>query len=399
MTQKSSLSPTQKDVSQMSDLTTMTQALIGCQSVTPKDEGALDLLEGWLQDLQFSTTRLPFQEEGTAGVDNLFAIFKHPDSSKPHLCFAGHVDVVPPGPLEKWQSNPFKAEIRDDTLIGRGAVDMKGAITAFIAALKEIYQEQGSFPYTISLLITGDEEDVAINGTKKVLKWLEAQKIKPDFCLVGEPTSVQKLGDTIKVGRRGSLNTHLTLEGKQGHVAFPQFSDNPIPKMVKILTTLLKGPSETPSTLFEPTNLEVTSIDVGNSTTNLIPQDISARFNIRFNDQHTGKSLAKWIEGTIKEITTAYKISFEFSGDADLCQDETWTQALERAITLVTAQKTQRSTAGATSDARFIKDICPVVEFGLLNTTMHQIDERVSLKDLEDLKRIYHKFILEAAIR
>lgn len=374
------------------DVVELTRSLIQCESVTPIEGGALELLEGVLKSLGFECHRLGYSQEGHESVDNLFAILKHKDTSAPHLCFAGHTDVVPAGPLKGWKSPPFEAQLKEGVIIGRGAADMKGGIAAFVSALEKVACK-GGFPCTISLLITGDEEGIAVNGTKKVLKWMKEQNYSPDFCLVGEPTSLKYLGDTIKIGRRGSLNTILRLRGKQGHVAYPQLSDNPIPKMLQVLEILHPGPLEAPCKVFEPSNLEITSIDVGNQTTNLIPHEISARFNIRFNKQHTCESLAKWIKDTATKISDNFEFDFEFSGNADLCENEKWTARLEQAITKVTNKPTNLSTIGATSDARFIKDLCPVVEFGLPNATMHQVNEQVTVEDLQKLEEIYFNFI------
>lgn len=386
----------------LKDPVALTQALIKCQSVTPFEGGALTLLEGWLQELGFDCHRLKFQDENTPDVENLFAIRRIKGTK--NLCFAGHTDVVPAGPLKSWVSQPFAAHIKQDPnhqdhIVGRGAVDMKGAIACFIAAIARHIEHKDTPSQTLSFLITGDEEDVAINGTKKVLKWLEEQNIPLDFCLVGEPSSIHKVGDTIKVGRRGSLNTKLTLKGKQGHVAFPEKSNNPVPFLIEILNELKGGPIEGKSDYFDASNLEITTIDIGNPTTNLIPEAVSCGFNIRFNDLHTGKSLSEWIQNTvsnaIKDSGIKATFDFEFSGEAEFIEKSPFTDALSSAIQSVTTLKTDLSTAGATSDARFIRHHCPVMEFGLVGETMHQVNEAVSLDDLETLTKIYQEFLVK----
>ena len=390
------------------DPVVLTQELIKCQSVTPYEGGALTLLESWLSCLGFTCHRLRFSDDNTPDVENLFAIREGKKDF--HFCFAGHTDVVPAGPLQSWSEQPFAAKIKNEHVIGRGAVDMKGGIACFIAGLAKLFCEStseipeknqqnsdhhyGEQPdYTLSFLITGDEESVAINGTKKVLEWMKENNYSPDFCLVGEPTSMQSLGDTIKIGRRGSLNAKITFTGKQGHVAFPEKSDNPITRLVNCLAELTKGPKEGKSDFFEPSNLEVTSIDVGNATTNLIPEQVTARFNIRFNDLHSGESLRSWIENTAQKYCKNTDYEFEFSGEAEFVEPDETVAKLANAIESITAQKPDMTTAGATSDARFIRHYCPVIEFGLVGETMHQINEQVSVKDLNTLSEIYKTFL------
>lgn len=376
---------------ELCDPVAVTQALIRCQSVTPHEGGALDLIEAWLADLGFQTNRLVFSDANTPDVENVFAIKQ---GTNPFcFCFAGHTDVVPAGPLQSWDYQPFAALVKDEQVYGRGAVDMKGGIACFISALAQLNAKSAMPDFTLAFLITGDEEDVAINGTQKVLKWMDEQKINLDFCLVGEPSSMGTLGDTIKIGRRGSLNTKLTFSGKQGHVAFPEKSDNPIPKLVACLHELQQGPTEGQSDFFNPSNLEITSIDVGNRTTNLIPERITALFNIRFNDLHTGTSLAKWIQDTANRYCDRVTTEFEFSGEAEFVEPNATVKALVSSITSVTGLTPDLTTAGATSDARFIRHYCPVIEFGLVGETMHQINERVSVKDLYQLTDIYKTFL------
>jgi len=366
----------------------LTQALVGCPSITPHEGGALELLETTLTGLGFVCHRLSFQEEGTQKVENLFAKF---GSGHPHFCFAGHTDVVPAGDSTSWRHDPFQGTIEGDHLYGRGTVDMKGAIAAFVAAVSRVITN--GFQGSISLLITGDEEGIAINGTRKVLEWLESQGEKIDFCLVGEPSSQKTLGDTIKIGRRGSLNTRLTLFGTQGHVAFPHLSDNPMGRMLEVLSLLNKGPEEKPSQYFAPSNLEITSIDVGNKATNVIPEKVTAMFNIRFHDQHTCQSLSQWIRSICDKTAGRYDVNFEFSGEAEFLEPNDVTQDLVTAIQEVTGQRADCNTHGATSDARFIRHYAPVLEFGLVGRTMHQVNECVAVKDLENLTQIYGNFL------
>ena len=408
MTLTKSTSPTALDQkileTDLTDPVLVTQDLIRCQSVTPFEGGALTLLEGWLSRLGFTCHRLTFSDENTPDVENLFAIRRGQkdvatdgDERPYHFCFAGHTDVVPAGPLPSWDQQPFAAKVQKNHIIGRGAVDMKGGIACFLSALARLDAQDAMPDFTISFLITGDEEDVAINGTKKVLTWMQDQSIELDFCLVGEPSSVMHLGDTIKIGRRGSLNTKMTYAGKQGHVAFPEKSDNPVPKMVACLNTLSHGPTEGQSEFFDPSNLEVTSIDVGNKTTNLIPERITAMFNIRFNDLHTGETPSKWIQDTANQHCDHVEFEFEFSGEAEFVEPNDTVDHLVASITDVTGLKPDLTTAGATSDARFIRYYCPVIEFGLVGETMHQINERVALSDLENLTEIYKAFLLKTA--
>lgn len=384
-------------IKDLTDPIALTQKLIQCQSVTPVEGGALTLLEEWLTPLGFTCHRLSFSEKGTADVENLFAIRIVPETK--NFCFAGHTDVVPVGDTKKWCQDPFQGQVTNGILTGRGAVDMKGAIAAFVAAIAQSIEQNIPPQQTLSLLITGDEEGVAINGTRKVLKWLEEKNTKLDFCLVGEPSSIDNVGDTLKIGRRGSLNTYLTVYGTQGHVAFPEKSDNPLPKLVSILHTLKEGPTESKSDFFEPSNLELTSLDVGNTTTNLIPEKATARFNIRFNDQQTGKGLSKWIKEICSHHTKDFTTEFEFSGEAEFLEPNEMTAHMSSIIHDVTGLTPDMTTAGATSDARFIRHHCPVVEFGLIGRTMHQTNECVPVSDLETLTKIYGKMFKTAACK
>ena len=376
------------NITKLQDPVYLTKELIKCKSITPTEGGAIALIESWLNQLGFQCHRLKFQDNDNPEVENLFAIKKITNTK--NFCFAGHTDVVPTGDIDSWSTNPFIPENKNNYLYGRGAVDMKGAIASFIAAIAR-YTKENTLNNSISLLITGDEEGIAINGTKKVLQWLTQKNINIDLCLVGEPTSIKDLGDTIKIGRRGSINTNLTVIGQQGHVAFPERCNNPIHSLINILHDLKQGPNEGNSSYFSASNLEITSIDVGNNTTNVIPETASAKFNIRFNDNHTCESLSNWINSTCKQHASKFTTEFEFSGEAEFVKENYLTDSLVKIITQTTNIKPQLTTDGATSDARFIRHYCPVIEFGLVGETMHQIDERVLISDLENLTIIYEK--------
>lgn len=369
------------------DAVQLAQSLIRCPSVTPEDAGALDCLEAALKDLGFSTHRLPFETEGTKAVDNLYARI---GAEGPNFCFAGHTDVVPVGDLEDWTADPFAAEIDDGRLIGRGAADMKGAVAAFVAAASRFLAENnGSFSGSISLLITGDEEGDAINGTIKVLDWLKEKGEILDHCLVGEPTNPETLGDMIKIGRRGSMNSVLTVKGQQGHVAYPDLALNPVPVLVRMLERLLARPIDAGNDHFQASNLEITSVDVGNPTTNLIPAVASARFNVRFNTDQSAQRLEKWIRSELDQVSTGYDLEVKVSGDAFLTEAGEFIQIISDAVQEVAGDTPALSTAGGTSDARFIKDHCPVAEFGLPSQTMHKANEFALVKDIEALSAIY----------
>jgi len=366
-------------------------ALIRCESVTPADGGALRVLEELLAPAGFRCERLAFSEPGTPDIDNLFARF---GTGAPHFCFAGHTDVVPTGEVSSWSRPPFAADIRDGLLYGRGAVDMKGAVAAFVAAALRFAAEQGAdFGGSISLLITGDEEGPAVNGTRKVLDWLAQAKALPDHCLVGEPTNPDRLGDVIKIGRRGSLTARLRVTGTQGHSAYPHLADNPVDKLVHILHRLISEPLDDGSAHFEPSTVALTSVDVGNDAANIIPAEARARFNIRFNDHHTAASLTERLHRTcaavIDELGGAYDLEVTSSGDCFLTEPGPLVDVVAGAVEKVTGLKPALTTGGGTSDARFIKDHCPVVEFGLVGQTMHQIDERVAVDDLHLLAAVY----------
>tara|TARA_Y100001970_G_scaffold216812_1_gene265418 strand:+ start:8258 stop:9412 length:1155 start_codon:yes stop_codon:yes gene_type:complete len=375
-------------VNNFSDPLGLAQALIRCKSITPKNEGALEIISSALTSLGFKCWRLPFSEPGTQDVDNLFARL---GSNRPHLCFAGHVDVVPVGDLGSWTFSPFEATVHQGNLYGRGSVDMKGAIAAFVAGLSRYLEEsENKNPDgSISLLITGDEEGPAINGTKKVLKWIESNNHKIDACIVGEPTNPVELGDMIKIGRRGSLNANLIVSGTQGHAAYPHLADNPVTKLISMLGWLTSISLDNGTDHFEPSNIEVTSIDIGNSAHNVIPSKAQAKFNVRFNDLHTGSSLVEMINDGFQEITKDFTLDTDITGEAFINNQGEFSSIISKSVNQITGKDPVLSTSGGTSDARFIKDYCPVIEFGLSGKTMHKIDENVSLKELEMLSAIY----------
>ena len=366
--------------------------LIRCPSVTPADAGALDVLERALTDLGFRCTRLPFDEEGTDAVDNLYARLGH---EAPHICFAGHTDVVPVGAQADWQVDPFSGEIREQCLWGRGAADMKGAIAAFVAAVAGHIETHGQPDGSISFLITGDEEGPSINGTRKMLGWLQEQGEIIDDCVVGEPTNPEVLGDMIKIGRRGSVNGVVTVRGTQGHVAYPHLAENPVPQLAAMMTALSAAQLDDGTEHFQPSNLEVTSFDVGNATTNVIPAEASARFNIRYNDTWNAETISAWIKKQLDAAQGAsgYDVQLSHTGDCFLTEPNDFVETLSAAVEEVTGRAPVLSTSGGTSDARFIKDITRVVEFGLVGKTMHKVDERVPVDDIRQLTGIYQKLL------
>ena len=366
--------------------------LIRCPSVTPADAGALDVLERALTDLGFACTRLPFEEDGTERVDNLYARLGH---EGPHICFAGHTDVVPVGAEADWQVDPFAGEIREQCLWGRGAADMKGAIAAFVAAIAAHLDAQGAPKGSISLLITGDEEGPSINGTRKMLGWLKDKGEIIDDCVVGEPTNPDALGDMIKIGRRGSVNGVVTVSGTQGHVAYPHLAENPVPQLAAMMTALSQATLDEGTAHFQPSNLEVTSFDVGNATTNVIPAEATARFNIRYNDIWTADTVSAWIKQQLDAAQGAsgYQLELSHTGDCFLTEPNAFVETLSAAVEEVTGRAPVLSTSGGTSDARFIKDVTRVVEFGLVGKTMHKVDERVPVDDIRQLAVIYEKLL------
>nr|WP_219846178.1 succinyl-diaminopimelate desuccinylase [Emcibacter nanhaiensis] len=366
-----------------------TRDLIRCPSVTPADAGALDVLEQKLTALGFTCTRLPFSEPGTPDVDNLYARL---GTDAPNFCFAGHTDVVPVGAAADWSVDPFAGEVNDGWLTGRGAADMKGAIAAFVAAVSRLLDD-GEVKGSISFLITGDEEGPAINGTIKMLQWLEDNGEKLDYCLVGEPTNPTTLGEMAKIGRRGSLNTRLVVKGTQGHVAYPHLADNPIPRLIEILHRLTGKKLDDGNDHFQPSNLEVVTIDVGNEASNVIPAEAEARFNIRFNNEQSIDGLKDWIRSVCDAVGGEVELEMKASGDAFLTPPGVLSDLITGAVEKVTGIRPELSTTGGTSDARFIKDYCPVSEFGLVSQTMHKVDERVRVEDIEQLADIYTEIL------
>jgi succinyl-diaminopimelate desuccinylase len=369
--------------------------LVRCRSVTPEDGGALAYLQGVLAKAGFTVHRMTFAEPGTAPIENLYARI---GSEKPNLVFAGHTDVVPPGDEAAWRHPPFAGDIAGDKLYGRGAVDMKGGIACFVAAAIDYLGANGGTPKhgSISLLITGDEESVAVNGTVKLLQWAAERGEKFDHCVLGEPSNVETLGDTIKAGRRGSLNGTLIVTGRQGHVAYPDRADNPIRGLVTLIAAL-QAPLDDGSAQFAPSNLEFTSIDVGNSTVNLIPDEARARFNIRYNDHHSQAALKMLLDRRARDAA-AGRVRYAFdwlpsNADVFVTKPGPFTDLAAAAIAEVTGRQPKLSTTGGTSDARFIKDYCPVLEFGLVGQTMHSVDECTPVADLVTLTAVYRRII------
>jgi succinyl-diaminopimelate desuccinylase len=363
--------------------------LIRKPSVTPADMGALDIVEEALKKLGFWVKRYQFED-----IDNLYARL---GDTAPNFCFAGHTDVVPTGDVSKWSVDPFEAALRDGVLIGRGAADMKGGIAAFIAATARYLAAKGSPKGSISFLITGDEEGIAINGTKKLLAAITAQGQVLDHCLVGEPTNPDAMGDMLKNGRRGSLNCKVTVTGVQGHVAYPHKAANPVRAMISFLDAIQSHQLDTGTHGFQPSNLEVVTIDVGNPTSNVIPETATARFNIRFNTAHTSASLSEWLLAQAARLNEGFKgkidLDIMVSGESFFTQPGILTDVVQNACEAVTGRRPELSTTGGTSDARFIKDFCPVCEFGLVGATMHQVNERVNVADIETLTQIYERVL------
>jgi succinyl-diaminopimelate desuccinylase len=368
----------------------LAQALIRCPSVTPEDAGALDLLAAELSKIGFACHRVRFEEPGTPAIENLYARL---GTRGKLFCFAGHTDVVPVGDRAGWSVDPFGGDILNGSLYGRGAADMKSAIAAFAAATDKFVRENPDFGGSIGLVITGDEEGPAINGTKKLLDWMAEKGERMDACIVGEPTNPSKLGQMMKIGRRGSLNGELSVDGIQGHVAYPDRADNPVPKLLALLSALGSGPLDQGTAHFQPSNLEITTIDVGNPATNVIPARATAKFNIRFNDAHTGQGLMDQIRARLSATGIAHTLSFHLSGDSFVTEPGPLSQLVSDAVEAVTGAKPEASTTGGTSDARFITKFCPVVEFGLVGQTMHKTDEHVALSDIEALTEIYARVL------
>lgn len=396
-------------MTQLSPAASLLRDLIQCPSVTPHEGGALSVLQKRLEALGFTVKRRISSSANTPDVENLYARL---GENSPNLCFAGHTDVVPAGEETAWSSGPFEGEIVDGMMIGRGAVDMKGGIACFLAAVEEHLSSGADLPGSISFLITGDEEGPAVNGTSAILDWLVAEGEQIDACIVGEPTNPNEIGDAIKIGRRGSVSGTITINGVQGHVAYPHLADNPARGIVALANVLMEEPFDKGTESFQPTNMEVTSIDIGNPAFNVVAQQATARFNIRFNDTWDAKTIKTEIERRLDTAASntplrpslagsnrppiSYNITYtERPSHVFLTRDEPLIASLSKAVEEETGRIPELSTGGGTSDARFIKDVCPVVEFGLVGQTMHQVDECVALKDLDVLTTIYQNFIVE----
>ncbi len=372
----------------------LAKELIKFPSITPNDAGVMKYLEKKLKKLGFKTKILEFREKNFKPVKNLYARI---GKKKPNFCYAGHLDVVPPGNIKDWSIDPFKPSIKKGHLIGRGANDMKSSIAAFISAVSNFLIINKKFNGSISLLITGDEEGDAVNGTKKVVEYLKKKNEKINFCLVGEPTNPSTLGEMIKIGRRGSITGKLLINGIQGHVAYPQRANNPSTTIVKILNELKNIKFDEGTKDFQPTNLEVTKINIDNTADNIIPRSAEATFNIRFNNRHSSKSIKKIVNKVIKKVSkknrSKYKIEYRVSGEAFLTKPNSTTFMIQKIIKKITKIKPKLSTTGGTSDLRFIKKISPGLEFGLVGKTMHKVDEAVSIKDLKNLTKIYQNIL------
>lgn len=368
----------------------LTRALVRCPTVTPDAGAALDLLTATLTPVGFRCRRLRFEGDGSYPVDNLFATL---GEGRPHLAFAGHVDVVPPGERARWRLDPFAGEVVEGRLYGRGAADMKSGVAAFVAAVAGLVARECLPKGSVSLLITGDEEGEAVNGTAKLLAWAEAEGHRFDACLVGEPTCPERLGDTAKIGRRGSASCRLAVHGRQGHTAYPQRADNAAHRLVRVLQELTTARLDEGTEWFEPSNLQVTSIDIGNPAANVVPGEATARFNIRFNDRHTRMSLERWLHERIGPLAPDYDLVVAGNAEAFLTEPGHLSELLSAAVESRTGRRPTLSTTGGTSDARFVQRYCPVIEFGLVGTTMHQADEHVAVADIRDLAGIYEAFL------
>ena len=374
----------------------LSKDLISFPSVTPIDAGAINYISKKLKQLGFDCKVLEFKDKKNPPIKNLYARF---GNKQPNLCYAGHTDVVPPGNIDDWTVNPFKPKVKNNHLIGRGANDMKSSIACFMAAVSSFLEKNKKINGSISFLITGDEEAQAVNGTKKVVDYLIKKKEKIDFCIVGEPTNPKKLGEMIKIGRRGSLSCKLEIQGTQGHVAYPHLSENPINSLIAICKKLKEKPLDRGNKHFQASNLEFTSINVDNKVHNVIPARAKTQFNIRYNNYHTSVSLKKKINSIVRSICkknkTKYKIDYLVTGDSFITQPGSTIQMAKKIIKKITKINPVFSTTGGTSDARFIKKITPCLEFGLVNKTMHRVDECVSLKDLRNLTKIYHQILVK----
>ena len=372
----------------------LAKELIRFPTITPRDVGIMKYLEKKLKSLGFKTKILEFKDKNTKPVKNLYAKL---GKKSPNFCYAGHLDVVPPGNLKDWTTNPFKPSVKKGHLIGRGANDMKSSVASFVSAVSSFIIKKKKFDGSISLLITGDEEGIAINGTKKVVEYLKKRREKIDFCLVGEPTNPNKLGEMIKIGRRGSITAHLKIFGIQGHVAYPHKANNPSNCIIKILNKLKEMKFDKGTKNFQSTNLEITKINIENDADNVIPGLAQASFNIRFNNKHSSSSLKKKLNSIIKTQTKKdmcrFSIEYMTSGEAFLTKPNKTTFMIKNVISKITKVKTKFSTTGGTSDARFIRKISPCIEFGLVGKTMHKVDEAVSISDLKKLTKIYSKIL------
>jgi succinyl-diaminopimelate desuccinylase len=372
----------------------MLQQLIRCASVTPHEAGALTTVQNWLAAAGFATHRMTFTDVDTPDIDNLFARI---GNSSPHLCFAGHTDVVPQGDEKIWTHPPFAADIHSGFVYGRGATDMKGSVAAFAAAASDFVRENPAFKGSISFLITNDEEGPAINGTVKVLHWMTDNNQLPDHCLVGEPTCADVLGDTIKIGRRGSLSCSVTVDGKQGHAAYPHKADNPIPKLARLIERLSATPLDNGNEHFDPSTLAFTSFDVGNTAGNVIPSRAVLKFNIRYSTEHTFETLKAVVNGHVEklyaEMGGVWGVTFIEGAEAFITEPGSFVGVVQDAVEAETGVLPKLSTTGGTSDARFIKNFCPVLEFGPTNATIHQTDERISVDELKTTTRIYRRIL------
>jgi succinyl-diaminopimelate desuccinylase len=371
----------------MNDAVSITRDLVRCPSVTPADAGALGVLENLLKAAGFEVHRVTFGEPGTADIDNLYARI---GTTAPFLVFAGHTDVVPVGDATNWRFDPFAGEVADGAIWGRGTADMKGGVAAFAAAACTFVARRRLPKGSIGFLITGDEEGPAINGTEKLLRWAYEKGERFDHCIVGEPTSVEVLGDTIKIGRRGSLNATLVVHGRQGHAAYPERADNPIPKLMQLLNALTAAPLDNGTPHFGASNLEIVSVDVGNPAFNVIAAEARARFNIRFNDLWTPETLAAELRRRLDSVGMKFALEFEpCNAPAFLTTPDSFTTLVTDAVEKKTGRRPALSTSGGTSDARFIPAYCPVIEFGLVGATVHMMDEHVAVADIEALTEIY----------
>ena len=369
----------------------LTSELIQCKSITPKSEGSLDIIISYLEPLGFNCEKIDFGE-GIEKVENLYARF---GTMEPNIAFAGHVDVVPTGDINNWSINPFGGEVKEGKVWGRGAADMKSGIAAFIAAVSDFLKDNKNLKEfgSISFIITSDEEGKAINGTKKVVDWLKGKSEIISGCIVGEPTNVNRMGDTLKIGRRGSFTGSLTVTGIQGHVGYPHLADNPINSLLKMLEPFSKIYLDEGTKDFQPSSIMITSIDVNNDASNVIPGEVKAKFNIRFNTLHSASSLKSMLEKQFTDVTSNYKFDFFCNAEPFLTNDDFLKTTLQKAIQKVVNINPEKSTSGGTSDARFISKICPVIEFGLVGETMHKIDENVEVNDIINLTKIYNQFL------